>query len=407
MKKIFSAIILLLIISTTTKAQDVLLKLGGNDTTFNAAEDRAKTSGGFDVDTSKSKLNVINLAMQIAQDVAFATGNQKEVIDNLPFKSYYRQRADLIMSAALPGRTNIYFTGAFLQEKEGVKDAARVIAANLEIEHYFRKNMKIRFGRLGNSVSESQFFGRIGLEETSAHNYGRKIYINDAVEFDGAFSKTGPIYFAGIKPVFKPVGFKGMYAGMVFPFQSGLKLHYIVGMYRNFESDSVSKKVYFDDKESYFACEVELAQKWKKATLYVNAGSTAGYRGLYYHTSGPFDFIRQMRPAITDKESSFKENFITAGGVRIFPAKMSKNWKFLQQVGLEGEIVGGFSDDFTAVNLCAYARINLTKRLVLTYYCTPEFVDQSFNKMKPEKVSGVVNFFRLSVTAGSPGRLYM
>jgi hypothetical protein len=51
--------------------------------------------------------------------------------------------------------------------------------------------------------------------------------------------------------------------------------------------------------------------------------------------------------------------------------------------------------------------MNITKRLVLTYYCTPEFDEQHLNPSRPAKINGVVNFFRLSLTVGNPGRMYM
>ena len=397
-------LVILTVFSVSVNAQDFQIKIGG-DSTFNAAEERAKTSEGFDVDTSK--LNVLNIGMQIVEDFAVASSDCRDVVKSLPNRSYYRQRADLMTAAALPGRTNMYFTASFMQEESGVKNAASIVITNLEIEHYFKKNIKFRLGRLANSVSESQFFGRIALEETSAHVYGRKIFINDAFEFDGAFSKNGPKYFIGAKPIFKPLNLKAVYAGINFPFQNGFKMHYIVSLNRNFDNDSVSKKVYFTGKEEFFSYEAEFAQRWKKATIFLNIGGNAGYRGLYPHTSGAFDFLKPMKPVVTERSDAFKETFITSAGFRLFPAKMSPKWKFMQQVGVEAEVVGAMSDEFTAVNICAYTKLNITKRLVLTYYCTPEFINQSFNPNRPEKISGVVNFVRFSLTVGNPGRMYM
>ena len=66
----------------------------GRDSTFNAAEDYAQTSEGFDVDITK--VNVINLGSQIAQDVAVASANSDEVKSALANSSYYRQRVDLL-----------------------------------------------------------------------------------------------------------------------------------------------------------------------------------------------------------------------------------------------------------------------------------------------------------------------
>ena len=220
MKKILAAILGIFTV-TAAEAQDFSIKIGG-DTTFNAAEEKAKTYEGFDVDTSK--LNVLNIGMQVVQDFAGATANEKDIVRSLYARSYFRERADLLTAAALPGRTNMYFTASFMQEDAGVKNAASVIVTNLEIEHYFKKNLKLRFGRLANGVSESQFFGRVAIEETSAHVYGRKIFIHDAFELDGAFSKNGPKYFIGVKPVFKPLNFKAAYAGINIPFKNGFKM---------------------------------------------------------------------------------------------------------------------------------------------------------------------------------------
>ena len=139
------------------------------DSTFDASNDNAQTFKGADVDMSK--VNVINIAMQIAQDVAAATTNDEEITSALPNKTYYRQRADLVFSSALPERTNVYSTVSFLNTSAGVKDEASVIVTNLEIEHYFTKNLKMRVGRLGNTVSESQFFGQTAEPEISLCGY--------------------------------------------------------------------------------------------------------------------------------------------------------------------------------------------------------------------------------------------
>ena len=310
-------------------------------------------------------------------------------------------------AAALPGRTNMYFSASFMQTAEGVANDGVVKITNLEIEHYFKKNLKLRFGRLANAVSESQFYGRVAFEENSAHVYGRKIFIHDAFELDGAFSKTGPKYFIGVKPVFSTFNFKGAYAGIIFPFKNGFKMHYIAALNRSFEADVSRYIPDFKGKEVYFSYEAEVAQRWKKATAFINVGGNAGYRGVMTHTSGRFDFIKQFRPTVTERDESFKETFTLSGGLRIFPARMSKKWRFIQQAGLEAEIVGACSDKLTYITACAYMKMNLTKRLILTYYCTPEFIDQSFNPSKPSKVNGVVNFFRLSLMVGNPGRMYM
>lgn len=404
MRKLLSLLFLVSAVVSSAVAQDFSVKVSG-DSTFNAAEENVKAQSGIDVDTSK--LNVLHIGLQVIQDIGFAAADDKDIISNLNAKSYYWERADLMTAAALPGRTNMYFSVSFMQTAEGVSNDGVMKITNLEIEHYFKKNLKIRFGRLANSVSESQFYGRMAIEETSAHVYGRKIFIHDALELDGAFSRTGPKYFVGVKPVFSTLNFKGAYAGIVFPFQNGFKMHYIAALNRSFEAD-VSKYIPdFKGKEVYFSYEAEVAQRWKKTTAYLNVGGNVGYRGVLTHTSGRFDFIKQFRPTVTDRDDSFKETFTLSGGLRIFPAKMTRKMRLIQQAGLEAEIVGACSDKLTYITACAYMKMNLTKRLILTYYCTPEFIDQSFNPNKPSKVSGVVNFFRLSLMVGNPGRMYM
>ena len=80
-------------------AQSIKFELG-KDSTFNAADDYAQTSEGFDVDISQ--VNVINLGIQVAQDVGVANANRDEVVDALNTRSYYRQRVDLTVTSALP-----------------------------------------------------------------------------------------------------------------------------------------------------------------------------------------------------------------------------------------------------------------------------------------------------------------
>ena len=132
-----------------------------------------------------------------------------------------------------------------------------------------------------------------------------------------------------------------------------------------------------------------------------------GYTGILPHTSGKFDYIGQLLPVITDKGESFKETFTPSCGFRIFPAKMHPFWKFLPQVGVETEVQGALANRFTALNICAYCKINITRRMVLTYYCTPQFVWQKFNIEQPDYIGGVVNYLRLSVTVGKPARMFL
>ena len=88
-----------------------------------------------------------------------------------------------------------------------------VVVSNFEIEHFFTKrHMKLRIGRLSNTVSESQYFGRVALGESSAHLQGNFIYVNDAFEWDGRFKNGTGVYFVGMQPYFKPLKFKGFYA---------------------------------------------------------------------------------------------------------------------------------------------------------------------------------------------------
>ena len=377
----------------------------GRDSTFNAAEDYAKTSEGFDVDITK--LNVINLGSQIAQDVAVASVNDKDVKSALTAPSYYRQRVDLMVSSALPERTNVYATISFLNDNAG-SSSAMVTVTNLEIEHFFRKNFKFRVGRLANSVSESQFFGRMALEESSAHVFGRKLFINDALEFDGSFKKKGgPSFFIGLKPQFKPFNLKGVYAGIHQAFKNGMQLHGIFSVNRQFEADMQKYIPEFVGKDAYFSYEAEVAYKRLGATVFLNVGGNLGYRGLIPHASGRFDFMNQLLPVVTRKGDSFEETFTPAAGFRLYPSKLAPSLKWLPQVGVEAEVQGALTDRFTALNVCAYCKLSLTRRMVLTYYCTPQFIWQDFNADKPSYIGGGVNYLRLSVTVGRPARMFL
>ena len=391
-------------LSVPSSAQNMKLTLKA-DSAFNAAYDEAKTFKGFDVDTSK--INVINLAFQVAQDLAVVSTNNSEVTDALPSKSYFRQRADLVLSSALPERTNVYATVSFLNTEAGASSKASVVVTNLEIEHYFRNNMKFRIGRLCNSVSESQFFGRIALEETSAHMLGRKIFINDAFEWDGRFRVNGKgVFFVGLKPVFKPFNLKAFYAGMHHPFKNGWQMHTIISLNRMFEEDLKTTVPDYTGKDVYFSYEAEVAHKTSTHSVFLNVGGNVGSLGLIPHTSGPFDILKQARPIVTRKGDSFRETFIPSTGFRIYPAKTyPKN--IFKQVGLEAEVQGALTDKFTALNLCAYCKIGITRRLILSYFCTPEFIWQDCNPGKPSFMGGVVNFLRLNVTVGKPGRMFM
>ena len=387
-----------------TGAQNLTLSVKA-DSTFDASNDDAQTFKGADVDMSK--VNVINIAMQVAQDVAAATTNDEDVTSSLANKTYYRQRADLVFSAALPERTNVYSTVSFLNNTAGVKEEASVVVTNVEVEHFFTNNLKMRVGRLGNTVSESQFFGRLALEEGSAHVYGRKIFINDALEFDGSFQKKGgPVFFVGLKPEFKPLNLKSVYAGIHQPFKNGLQMHGIFSVNRQFEEDLQTYIPEFTGKDVYFAYEAEVAYKQKASTWFINAGGNLGFVGLIPHAGGSFDLMKQVRPVVTRKGDSFKETFMTSAGFRLFPSRIAPKSLF-RQIGLEAELQGTFADRFTALNVCAYCKIGLTKRMILTYYCTPEFIWQDFNNSKPEYIGGLVNFLRLSVTVGKPGRMFM
>ena len=393
-------------ITLSVQAQDLKVSIKG-DSTFNPADVEPKTIKGFDVDTSK--VNTINMAMQIASDVAVFSSNDKAITDAFPFNAYFRQRADWILSSALPEHTNMYSTVTFLNIEEGLNSEAMVVVTNLEMEHFFKnKNMKFRIGRLCNTVSESQFFGRIALEDVSAHQHGRKIFINDAIEFDGRFKNGTGVYFIGAKPIFKPLNWKAFYAGMHQPFKNGMQMHTILSVNRIYADDVKSFFPNYKGHTVYFSYEAEVAHKGRTTTLFLNAGGNVGSIGMIPHTSGTFDIMKQSRAYITvaNKDDAFKETFMTSAGIRFLPSRIAPKCIF-RKVGLEVEGQGLLSDRFTAVNVCAYCVISLTRRMVLGYYCTPEFVWQDTNPKRHHFMAGVVNFARLSVTVGKPGRMFM
>lgn len=398
--------ILLFLVGYVCQVEAQNLKLSINsDSTFNAAEDYAKTNAGFDVDITK--VNVINIGMQVAQDVAIANTNYAEVTSALSNESYYQQRVDLTIWAALPERTNLYSTVSFLNSNSDASSTMTTVV-NMEIEHFFNNHFKFRAGRLSGSVSESQFFGRMALEESSAHIFGRKLFINDALEFDGNFLKEGgPVFFIGLKPRFKPFNLKGGYAGFHQPFKNGMQIHGIFSVNRQFEEDLQIFIPNFKGKQTYFAYEGEVAYKRTASTIYLNVGGYLGYEGVLPHSGNKFDFMKQLLPVVTDKDNSFKETFTPSCGFRIYPGRISPSFKFLPQAGLEAEVQGALTNRFTALNVCGYLKFNITRRMVLTYYCTPQFIWQDFNEEKPSYIGGMVNYLRLSVTLGQPSRMFL
>ena len=396
-----------MVFALAATAQEMKVSIKG-DSTFNPADVEAKTMKGFDVDTSK--VNVINMAMQIASDVAIFNANDKAIEEAFPFTSYYRQRADWILSSALPERTNMYSTVTFLNIEEGLNSEAMVVITNLEMEHFFKnKNMKFRIGRLCNTVSESQFFGRIALEESSAHQHGRKIFINDAVEWDGRFKNGNGVYFVGVKPMFKPIKLKSIYAGMHQPFKNGMQMHTIVSLNKSHEEELQKLfPSYNHGKNTYFSYEAEVAHKGRSTTVVLNAGGNVGSVGMMPHTSGTFDIMKQSRAYVyyENKKDAAKETFMASAGIRFLPSKIAPKC-FVRKVGLEVEGQGLLSDRFTCINACAYCVMSVTRRIVLGYYCTPEFLWQDINPKRQHFMAGVVNFVRLSVTVGKPGRMFM
>lgn len=404
MNRLLILVIFLLAGMGQVRAQQIKFEIG-KDSVFNAADDYAQTSEGFDVDITKK--NVVNLGMQIAQDIAVANSNPDEMASALANKSYYRQRVDLNLSSALPERTNVYSIITFLNDNSG-SSTAIVTISNLELEHFFNNNFKFRLGRLANTVSESQFFGRIALEETSAHVFGRRLFVNDALEFDGSFKKKGgPSFFIGLKPQFKPFNLKAVYGGIHQSLKNGLQFHGIFSVNRQFRADMTKYLPDFSGTNVYFSYEAEMAYKRPYGSVFLNVGGNLGFVGLIPHASGKFDYISQLSPVVTNKGDSFKETFTPSGGFRLFPSKIFPSLKFLAQAGLEAEVQGALTDRFTSLNVCAYFKVNLTNRMVLTYYCTPQFIWQNFNTDYPSYIGGVVNYLRLSVTVGKPTRMFL
>lgn len=402
MRKGLILFVCVLFSSSIALAQGIKLKVE-NDSTFNAAEDYANLSEGFDVDITK--LNEINIGAQLAQDAAWVTANETEAISALANKSYYQQRADLNISSALPERTNIYTILSFIGSDF---NTTSLVISSLEIEHFFNTNFKFRVGRLNNKVSESQFFGRIALEESSAHVFGRNIFINDAIEFDGSFKKRGgPSFFIGIKPYFNDLNLKAIYAGIHQSLKSGIQLSSILSMNRQLEADL---KKYLPDHQgvqTYFSYEAEIAYKQPAGSVFLNVGGNLGFKGIVPHAGGRMNLLKGLAPVVGREGDSFKETFTMAGGARLRPSKLSSSLEFLPSAGLEMEVQGGLTSRYTALNVCAYCKINITKRMVLTYYCTPQFIWQDYNDERTSYIGGLSQFLRLSVTVGKPTRMFL
>lgn len=396
---------LLTMLAMPLTAQKLTLNLE-SDSTFNAANDDDDIRPEQNFDKPPGWLNEINIGAQFAQDLAYSSVNKKELEAGVPSTAYYRQRVDLIVTSALPERTNFYSILTFLNTEE---NSCQLTLSNLELEHFFSNNYKVRVGRLVNSISESMFFGRVALEETSSHVFGRKVFINDAVEFDGSFAqKGGPSFFLGFKPYYNHLNLKAVYAGIHQGLSSGLQGHAIVSVNRQL-GENLRKYVptFEGNVQSYFAYEAELAYKKPQGSAFLNVGGYLGYQGLIPHVQGKFDYTKQLNLAVLDTKDSHKETFTMATGFRLRPNKIDPSLKWLSQVGFETEVLGALTSKFTVLNINAFAKIGITRRLVLTYYCTPQFVWQYTNPDKPSFVGGITNFLRLSLTIGKPARTFM
>ena len=67
------------------------------------------------------------------------------------------------------------------------------------------------------------------------------------------------MYFIGVKPLYKPLNLKGVYAGIHQPFRNGLQTHAIVSMNRQFESEMQKAIPTFTGKDVYASYEAEIA----------------------------------------------------------------------------------------------------------------------------------------------------
>lgn len=397
MKKLLSAVILVFAVLETL-AQNITVKID-NDSTFDAANFEVVASEEFD---NIAPVHTVNIAFQTLCDIVFTSTSLDDDRFSAP-DNYLRERADLLFSSKLEDNTNIYALMAFLNTQDGVNSDSKLVVPNVEIEHYFKKgNCKVRVGRLLNSLTKSQYFGRIAVEQSSAHVYGRKVYINDALEFDGRIGNgsVAAYYCLGIKPRFKKLDLRGVYGGASKNFASGLRMHCLLSFNRQFEDELKNEITGYEGSNTYFAGEIEFSIKKAMFEAYANCGGYTHYVGRVPHSSNAYDYLKFLSPVVSDTHNSLKETFIHAYGMRFFPKS-----NFFSQVGLESEFLGSFSNNFSAYNFCAYMKLSLTRRLLLTYYCTPQVIKQQTVDKTTGDYSACGNFLRLSVLVGKPVRM--
>lgn len=400
-------ILLWLLFPCTLVAQEldsVFSQLSFKDKTFNAAEEQAKTFEGYDVDITRP--GQINLGIQVAQDVVAMTSKSKEMLEHITKHDYYKQRMDLMLSAALPERTNVYTILSFVATGSNTVNLAVV---NMELEHYFPGNhVKFRVGRLINKLSESQYFSRIALGESAAHVFGRSPFENDALEFDLNLKDKGlPVFFLGIKNRYDPVNIGGVYAGFHHRFKQKTQIYFVASALKQFENELKVNFPEYHGQRWHYAYEAEVAYRERAYAVFCNIGGYINYIGMMPHASGRHDFFQQFRPLINDGKRALKETFTPSVGFRLKPALLNQHLKFIPIMGVESELLGGFTERLKALNIYGYIKFNITNRLIFTYACNPQFVWNKREDEMPVFQCGTTNFFRLSLTVGKPTRMMM
>ena len=426
MNKLFRIIIPLFFLCSHAVAQEII---------------ENQTFKGIDADTTK--INKPTLGIQIANDVSFVSypkgeeftigdynedmySDQVDDIKDISATEYfakqlgwtpmYWQRADLFTSIALQNQTNFYSLISFRvlkMDSGGSADFSYTIL-NLEVEHYFNKHYKIRFGRLINKLSASQFYGRIALGASDSHVYGRTPFVCDALEFDINYKDKGlPVFMIGVKPQFNSFDFNSFYIGAHSSISKNIQT-FLLFSYNKQQYEELSVYVPSVKKDRYYsAFEAEVSYNGKIFTSFINIGTLSNYLGIAPHFSGPRDILKQNEPIITSGNLSLKQTFIPSIGLSVNPCKMTSKLSFFKKIGIEAEINGLFNTELTSLNAFANAKFTILKNFNIEYGLNLNKIKYAENKdfylsttpiINNDKFNYGVHYLRLSLIFGQPTR---
>ncbi|OFZ01247.1 MAG: hypothetical protein A2491_14045 [Bacteroidetes bacterium RIFOXYC12_FULL_35_7] len=399
------------------------------------------TFQGFDVDTSK--VNAPSFGIQVSNDAnilnfpkgeTFNPGlynnslynsqidklknisSSEYLANNLGWKSSFWIRTDLWVNVALPHKTNIYTLIALraMNMDSGSPDDFSYTLLNMEVEHYFDKHFKVRFGRLINKLSASQFYGRIALGASDAHVFGRTPFVCDALEFDMNFKDKGlPVFMVGVKPQFNEFDFNTFYLGAHTNLSPLFRTYLLYSLNKQQVADLTPYFPYLKNERYYVAIEAEFAFDNKTVVSFINIGTNMNYIGPALHYSGARDILKRNEPLIIAPNSSIKETLLPSAGVAVRPCLLTPKLSFFKRAGLECEINGLLDSRIKSYNAYLNLKFEFFKNLNFEYGYNLNITNYNQNNTfyvsgKPvlytDKLSYGVNYLRLCVIFGKPSR---